>query len=115
MKLAAMYVRVSTQRQKEEETIESQKAVLLKLASEQGYEVASQFIFEDNGFSGTNLARPALDKLRDFASEGLIEHLFILSPDRLSRKYVYQVILVEELKKHGVAIHFIRADAGYVC
>ncbi len=106
MKQAAMYVRVSTNQQKEEATIESQKTVLLQHAKEQGYEISSELIFSDNGFSGAILARPALDKLRDFASEGLIENLFILSPDRLSRKYAYQVILTEELKKNGVKIVF---------
>src|ERR1700690_2607390 len=106
MKQAAMYVRVSTQRQKEEETIESQKALLLQFAQSKGFEVSPQWIFEDNGVSGSTLARPSLDRLRDYASEGLFDHVFILSPDRLSRKYAYQAILVEEFKKHGVKVIF---------
>jgi site-specific DNA recombinase len=70
MKQAAMYVRVSTTQQKEEQTIDSQKSVLLGFAASKGFEIPSKLIFEDNGFSGSNLARPALDKLRDFASYG---------------------------------------------
>ena len=106
MKQAAMYVRVSTAQQKEEATIESQKASLLKFAEDKGYKIPSQFIFEDNGVSGALLSRPALDKLRDFASEGLFDCVFVFSPDRLSRKYAYQVILTEEFKKNAVHIYF---------
>jgi len=106
MKQAAMYVRVSTTQQKEEETIESQKTALSAFAINKGFEIPSNFIFEDNGFSGSILARPALDRLRDYASEGLFEHLFILSPDRLSRKYAYQVLLIDEFKKLNVTVLF---------
>ncbi|MBS0655702.1 MAG: recombinase family protein, partial [Verrucomicrobia bacterium] len=106
MKQAAMYVRVSTQQQKEGATIESQKALLLQYAEKNGFEIHPEWIFEDNGVSGSKLARPALDRLRDFASEGLFEDVFILSPDRLSRKYAYQAILLDELAGNGVKIHF---------
>src|SRR4051812_19945259 len=106
MKKAAMYVRVSTKQQKEEATIESQKETLLKHAHEHGYQIPTEWIFEDNGISGALLARPALDKLRDFAFEGLFDSIFVLSPDRLSRKYAYQVILMEEFKKSDIQVIF---------
>src|ERR1700722_19888624 len=104
MKQAAMYVRVSTQQQKEGATIESQKALLLAHARTKGFEIHSEWIFEDNGISGSKLARPALDKLRDFASEGLFEDIFILSPDRLSRKYAYQAVLMDEFNNSGIKV-----------
>jgi site-specific DNA recombinase len=106
MKQAAMYVRVSTTKQKEEATIESQKSSLQAFCKERGYEIPSQWIFEDNGISGASLARPALDKLRDLASEGFFDCLFVLSPDRLSRKYAHQAVLIEEFKKNGVSVCF---------
>jgi site-specific DNA recombinase len=106
MKQAAMYVRVSTQQQKEGATIESQKALLLQHARKSGFEIHPEWTFEDNGISGSKLARPALDRLRDFASEGLFEDVFILSPDRLSRKYAYQAILMDEFNENGVKVHF---------
>ena len=106
MKQAAMYVRVSTQQQKECATIESQKVNLLRHAKEKGFEIHPEWIFEDNGFSGSKLARPALDKLRDLASEGIFGHIFIMSPDRLSRKYAYQAILLDEFKANGIEVHF---------
>jgi site-specific DNA recombinase len=106
MKQAAMYVRVSTQQQKEGATIESQKALLLQHAKEKGFEIIPEWVFEDNGISGSKLARPALDRLRDLASEGLFENVFILSPDRLSRKYAYQAILMEEFGRNNIAVIF---------
>jgi site-specific DNA recombinase len=112
MKQAAMYVRVSTNQQKEDATIESQKSLLLQFAAERGYEIPPRLIFEDNGVSGGLLARPALDKLRDFASEGIFDCIFVLSPDRLSRKYAYQVILVEEFKKNDVYVYFKSSPAS---
>ncbi len=106
MKQAAMYVRVSTTQQKEEETIESQKTALSIFAKSKGFEIPNRLVFEDNGVSGATLVRPALDKLRDYASEGIFDHLFIFSPDRLSRKYAYQVLLVEEFKKYDINVVF---------
>jgi site-specific DNA recombinase len=106
MKQAAMYVRVSTSQQKEEETIESQKAALSIFAKSKGFEIPSKLTFEDNGISGATLARPSLDRLRDYASEGLFDHIFVLSPDRLSRKYAYQVLLLEEFRKNNVKVIF---------
>lgn len=109
MKQAAMYVRVSTQQQKEGATIESQKSLLLQHVKKNGFEIHPEWIFEDNGVSGAKLARPALDKLRDFAAEGLFEDIFILSPDRLSRKYAYQAVLIDEFNGNGVKVHFQNA------
>jgi len=106
MKQAAIYVRVSTQQQKEGDTIESQKALLFQFAKEKGVEIPSEWVFEDNGISGSILARPGLERLRDLASEGIIEQVFILSPDRLSRKYAYQAILMEEFKNNNVSVIF---------
>ena len=106
MKQAAMYVRVSSQQQKEGQTIESQKALLLQHAKEQGFKIDPEWIFEDNGVSGASLARPALDKLRDLASEGFFDHVFVLSPDRLSRKFAYQAVLMDEFNRNNVKIVF---------
>jgi site-specific DNA recombinase len=68
-----------------------------------------QFI---DGFSGTSLIRPGLERLRDNASTGLIEKIYVLSPDRLARKYAYQVLLIDELKNSGIEIIFINHEIG---
>ncbi len=109
MKVAAIYARVSSERQKEERTIASQTAALLEWAKQLGYSVPREWVFEDEGYSGAILVRPGLDRVRDLAVEGQIEALLIYSPDRLSRKYAYQVLLIDELARHGVEVRFIRS------
>jgi site-specific DNA recombinase len=109
MKTAAIYARVSSDKQKEENTIASQTAALIAFAREHGYDVPGEWIFEDEGFSGASLVRPGLERLRDLAAEGQIEAVLVYAPDRLSRKYAYQVLLTEEFARGGVETVFIKA------
>ena len=109
MRTAAIYARVSSDRQKQEQTIASQRAALLEYAEAQGYTVPSQWIFQDEGYSGSVLVRPSLERLRDLACEGSIEAILVHSPDRLSRKYAYQVVLMEEFARQGVEVVFIQS------
>jgi site-specific DNA recombinase len=90
MKTAAIYARVSSEQQKEENTIASQTAALIEFAHEQGFAVSDEWVIEDEGFSGASLLRPGLERLRDLAAEGHIQAVVIHSPDRLGRKYAYQ-------------------------
>lgn len=112
MKTAALYARVSSDQQKEEKTIASQTAALLEFARQQGYQVPDEWIFEDEGYSGASLVRPGLERVRDLAAEGQIQAVVALSPDRLSRKYAYQVVLIEELARHGVEMVFLKAPSS---
>ena len=109
MKTAAIYARVSSDQQKEDKTIASQTAALVAFASSEGYSVPAECVFEDEGFSGATLLRPGLECVRDLAAEGQIQAVLVLSPDRLSRKYAYQVLLTEEWLRHGVETIFIKA------
>ncbi|RUX05151.1 recombinase family protein, partial [Mesorhizobium sp. M2A.F.Ca.ET.037.01.1.1] len=109
MTCAAIYARVSSDQQKEDNTIASQTAALIAFAREQGFSVPDDWIIEDAGFSGASLARPGLERLRDLAAEGHIQAVLIHSPDRLSRKYAYQFLLMEEFARRGVETVFIKA------
>ena len=105
-RVAAIYARVSSERQREEGTIRSQLAGLRELAAERGLLVADDLLFADEGFSGATLVRPALERLRDRAAEGAFEVLLCHAPDRLARRYAYQVLLLEELARAGVEVVF---------
>jgi site-specific DNA recombinase len=109
MTMAAIYARVSSDRQKEERTIGSQLAALSEFSRNGAFTVPEQWIFQDEGYSGASLIRPGLERLRDLACEGTLEAILIYSPDRLSRKYAYQVLLVEEFARQGIEIIFIRS------
>src|SRR5580658_5587150 len=99
MKTAAIYARVSSDKQREENTIASQTAALIAFAGEQQFEVPREWIFEDDGYSGASLIRPGLERVRDLAAEGLIQALLVYAPDRLSRRYAHQILLIEELAR----------------
>ncbi|MCF8026510.1 MAG: recombinase family protein [Desulfobacteraceae bacterium] len=109
MKSAAIYARVSSDRQKEDQTIASQTAALIEYSQQEGYAVPSEWVFQDEGYSGATLIRPGLEEVRDLAAEGQIETILIYSPDRLSRKYAYQVLIVDEFSRHGVEVIFIKS------
>src|ERR1700686_2027364 len=111
-KPAAIYARVSSDRQKENHTIASQTAALVEYAQKNEYSVPPEWIFQDEGYSGAILVRPGLEALRDLAAEGQIVAALVYSPDRLSRKYAYQVVLAEELSRCGVELIFLKSPAG---
>ena len=107
-RIAAIYARVSSERQRQEQTIQSQTAALRELAEQRDLVVPEEFIFEDNGFSGANLQRPALEQLRDRAFDGCFEVVLCHAPDRLARRYAYQVLLLEELARGGIEVVFVK-------
>ena len=112
MRMAAIYARVSSEQQREANTIASQTASLLEFAKNQDLEVPKEWVFEDDGYSGATLERPGLEHVRDLAAEGQIRVLLAYSPDRLSRKYAYQILLMEELARNGVETLFVKAPQG---
>ena len=73
MRPAAIYARVSSDRQKEDHTIASQTQAVMDYATAHGYLVPPDWIFEDEGVSGAVLVRPALEAVRDLAAQGQIE------------------------------------------
>ena len=106
MRRAALYARVSTEHQEREQTIQSQIAAITRYADQQGFRHTPALTYTDDGYSGTWLDRPGLDELRDHAREGRFDVVVVLCPDRLARRYAYQVLLIDELQRDGVEVHF---------
>src|SRR5215472_7367550 len=100
----AIYARVSTESQEARGTIGSQIEVLRQRVAAEGHELVAEY--RDDGRSGARLDRPGLDALRDGAEAGRFDAVWCLSPDRLARMYAYQVIVLDELARHGVAVLF---------
>jgi len=86
MKIAAIYALVSRDQQKEEKTQACQTAALIEFAYQENYQVPDEWVSEDEGYSGAHLIKPGLDRIRDLASDGQIQAVLALSPDRFSRK-----------------------------
>lgn len=102
-----IYTRVSTDGQEKRGTVASQLEVLRKSAAEHGYSVVEEYVTTDEGYSGTRLDRPGLDRVRDGAETGAFEGLLVLCPDRLARHYAYQVLILEEFERLGVRVIFL--------
>src|SRR6266550_5268648 len=81
MRMAAIYARVSSERQREENTIASQTASLIEFAKSHDLEVPGEWVCEDEGYSGATLERPGLERVRDLAAEGQIQVMLAYSPD----------------------------------
>jgi site-specific DNA recombinase len=73
----------------------------------QGWPFADEHVFRADGYSGTQLARLGLDRVRDGVAQGAVERILITSPDRLARKYVYHVLRLEELERYGYQVEFL--------
>jgi site-specific DNA recombinase len=112
MPTAAIYARVSSARQKDQQTIQSQTAALLQHAATQGLEVPAEWVFEDDGYSGATLVRPALERLRDLVCQVPVEVVLCYAPDRLARRYAYQALLVEEFARAGTEVCFLNGPTG---
>jgi site-specific DNA recombinase len=109
---AALYARVSSEQQTSAGTLASQLAALEERLQQDGLAVPPELRFLDDGYSGTTLVRPALERLRDAAANGCFDRLYVHSPDRLARKYAYQVVLVDELRRCGVELIFLNRALG---
>jgi site-specific DNA recombinase len=109
---AAIYARVSSARQKKDQTIGSQTAALREHARQLGADLPEEWVFEDEGHSGATLVRPALEALRDLAAQGCIDVVLVYSPDRLARKFAYQALLIEEFARAGVRVEFVKGPRG---
>jgi site-specific DNA recombinase len=104
---AAIYARVSTPHQDRDLTIESQLSALEAWVTDQGHDLDPAHIYADVAYSGTTLDRPALDRLRDAAAAAAFDIVAVVSPDRLARRYAYQVLLLEEFRRAGCAVAFL--------
>lgn len=109
---AAIYARVSCEQQAQQSTIASQVTALRQRVLADGLLLEDELCFLDDGYSGSTLIRPALERLRDVAWAGGFQRLYVHSPDRLARKYAWQVLLVEELQRAGVELVFLNRSIG---
>ena len=112
MTSAAIYARVSSARQKKDQTIGSQTAALRDHARQLGVELPEEWVFEDEGHSGATLVRPALERLRDVVAGVGVDVVLCYSPDRLARKFACQALLIEEFARAGTRVEFIRGPRG---
>ena len=108
----AIYARVSSEQQATSNTIDSQIAALEARLAQDGLCLTPERRFIDEGYSGATLVRPALERLRDAVAAGSLDRLYVHSPDRLARRYAYQVLLIDEFHRAGVEVVFLNRPIG---
>jgi len=108
----AIYARVSSEQQATSNTIDSQIAALEARLAQDGLCLPPDCRFIDDGYSGATLVRPALERLRDAVAAGNLDRLYVHSPDRLARRYAYQVLLIDEFHRAGVEVVFLNRPIG---
>src|SRR5688572_4270448 len=111
-KAVAIYARVSSDRQMRDNTIASQVAALRERVAKDGCVVNDALCFIDDGCSGSTLFRPALERLRDAAAQGLLDRLYVLAPDRLARRQAHQAVLLDELQRCHIEVVFLNRAIG---
>lgn len=89
---AAIYIRVSTQEQVENYSIQAQTEKLTALCRSKDWDVYDTFI--DGGYSGSNMNRPALNEMLSKLHE--IDAVVVYRLDRLSRSQKDTITLIEE-------------------
>lgn len=105
IKLIAIYARVSTSHQEEQQTIKTQISAVKDFAKQKGYTIVQEYV--DDGWSGDMLARPQLDQLRQDAKKKIWDGVLIYDPDRLARRYSYQELVMDELGEAGIEVLFV--------
>jgi len=108
----AIYARVSSDQQADDGTIESQVVALRERVEMDGQSLLDELSFIDEGYSGANLIRPGMEQLRDVVALNGLERLYVHSPDRLARRYAYQVLLMDEFQQAGVDVVFLNRELG---
>jgi DNA invertase Pin-like site-specific DNA recombinase len=100
-KRAALYVRVSTDRQ----TVENQIGALAKVASARGWQIVETF--RDEGISGAKgrKDRPGLNEMLKQAQRGKFDVVMAWAIDRLGRSLVDLLQTIESLKACNVDLY----------
>lgn len=105
----ALYARVSTEEQREGQTIDSQIAELERFAADRILEITR--IYKDEGWSGGVMARPELDHLRDDAQKDLFQAVLINDVDRLARDVTHLGVIKRDLERNGIQVIFRKLPA----
>lgn len=113
--VAGVYGRVSTGRQEDEQTIDSQIDEIILRVKQDGHILPKENIFKDDGWTGEMLQRPGLDAMLEAAKEGRFQVLYVYDRGRISRVFAYQEIIIEELLNKDikfVTLHDVKAETA---
>ena len=111
MDRAVIYARVSTEDQAQHGiSLDAQVNRCLEYVSSQDYELADTVI--DAGISGKSTDRPGLQRILNMVHKKKIQHVVTLKLDRLSRRTIDALNLVETLTKKNVKLHLVTENGS---
>lgn len=110
-KRAVLYARVSGDDTKQEvRNLEGQITMGEEYARKKGYTIIDIFKEDHKGARGADINLPKLNAVRDMAANHEFDVLVVREIDRLSRSLAKQLIVEQEMKRHGVEIDYVLGD-----
>ena len=110
--IAAAYMRVSTARQEDEETIEGQRVEIIERLEKDGLTISRDFLYEDDGWTGSLKSRPALDRMLNDARKKFFNRLYVYDSSRISRDFIAQEEILQVLRIYGVEVVELHGISG---
>lgn len=102
---------MSTDKQVDHGTsLEYQREACFKKAKELNVPDDLIILYEEKGFSGEDIERPEMDKLREDIRRQRIERIIIVHPDRLSRNMIDRLLVCTEFEKNNVELIFVDTE-----
>lgn len=106
---AAIYIRVSTDRQEEfGSSLETQEARCRSYCDERGYVIVATY--SDTHTGSQYRERAGLSRLRELVRSRGVDVVVAYAIDRLSRNQAHLYIVVEEITDHGATVEFVTED-----
>jgi site-specific DNA recombinase len=107
----AIYSRVSTGMQASEGTsLDAQVEICIRKARDMGLSEGMLKVYREEGFTGEDIDRPAMNELRQDVAQGIINRLIVTHPDRLTRDLTDKLILCRELERSDVELVFVDTE-----
>lgn len=110
--VAAAYMRVSTTKQEDEETIEGQRVEIIERLEKDGLAISRDFLYEDDGWTGSLKSRPALDRMLEDTRRKLFNRLYVYDRSRISRDFIAQEEILQVLRIYGVEVVELHGISG---
>ena len=100
-----IYNRISTSGQEDGTSLETQLENNTHMAGLVGVPVAPEHIINEV-WSGADPSRSGFTRVREFVSNGVVQHVFVNDTDRLARDPWHVIEFIRFCKDHGATLHF---------
>jgi Site-specific recombinases, DNA invertase Pin homologs len=107
--LTGLYGRVSTDSREQQESVKAQEEALIQYARDNGFAIAGYYF--DEGFSGTDFNRPAMERLKNDIENKKINLIIVKDLSRIGRNNTATLVFLDYLGTEGIRL--ISINDGY--